>query len=76
MKLRELREQRGVSREQVAAVAGTSLATVMRLEAGTAIPRIDVAQKIADYFGVPVSSIEWGQPPDANAGKDCPVAVA
>ena len=75
MKLRELREQRGVSREQVAAVAGTSLATVMRLEAGTAMPRIDVAQRIAEYFGVPVESIEWGQPPDANAGKDQP-AVA
>ena len=76
MKLRELREQRGVSREQVAAVAGTSLATVMRLEAGTAMPRFDVARKIAEYFGVPVDAIEWEQPPDADAGKDRPVAVA
>lgn len=76
MKLKELREQRGVSREQVAAVAGTSLATIMRLEAGTAMPRFDVARRIADYFGVPVDSIEWEQTPDDSAGKDRPAAVA
>ena len=75
MKLKELREQRGASREQVAGAAGVSLATIMRLEAGTVIPRFDVAQRIARFFDVPVESIEWEQSPDDDAGKDQP-AVA
>ena len=77
MKLMELRKQRGVSREQVAAVGGVSLATVMRWEAGTAIPRADVARKVAEYFGVPESDIEWGvKSSDDDAGKGAPADAA
>ena len=76
MKLKELREQRGISREQLAAAVKTSYPNIVRLESGTSKPRIDLAVAIAKFFGVPVESIEWGQPPDDAEGKGVRAAVA
>lgn len=74
-KLRELREQRGISREELAVAVKTSYPNITRLEAGQS-PRLDLARRIAEYFGVAVEDIEWGQPPDTDAGKDLGAAVA
>lgn len=65
VKLRELREQRGLSREELAVAVETSYPNLLRLESGQSQPRLDLAKRIAEFFGVPVESIEWGAKPDA-----------
>lgn len=71
MKLSELREQRGMSREELAVAVKTSYPNILRLESGAQQPRLDLAIRIAELFGVPVESIEWGKADDADdAGKE------
>jgi len=48
---RRLREQRGWSREKLAAEAELSLATIQRLEAGH-FPRVEHLLRVADALGV------------------------
>jgi putative transcriptional regulator len=60
--LRKLREERKMSREELALAVGVTYSTVANLEAGRFKPRIDLAIKIARVFGVPVESIDWGKP--------------
>ena len=79
MNLYQLRKQRGISRERLAADVGTSYSNIVSLETGRSKPRIDLAMEIARYFGVPVESIEWGKPSDDDTdttGKDHRAAVA
>jgi DNA-binding XRE family transcriptional regulator len=38
---------------------GVSLSTVTNLESGRHQPRMELARKIADMFGVTIDSIEW-----------------
>lgn len=70
MYLRQLRESRGMRREELAAQLGISLTTVVNLETGRHEPRIGLAKKIAELFGVPLDSLDWGKPlsstPDAE----------
>lgn len=61
MHLRELREQRGKTREELAVAVGVTYSTIANLETGKFKPRVDLAVKIAQFFDVPVESIEWGK---------------
>ena len=76
VKLMELRQERGKSREELAVAAGVSYATIINFEQGKSIPRLDTARLIAKFLGVSVDDIEWGQPPDANEGQEPRTAVA
>jgi ribosome-binding protein aMBF1 (putative translation factor) len=53
-KIRSLRERRGLSQEQLATRAGTKQPHIARLEAGRAMPRLDVLQRIAGALGFEV----------------------
>lgn len=61
MKLEELRKSRDVSREALAVAVGVTYSTIANLETGRFKPRVDLAVKIAQFFNVPVESIEWGK---------------
>lgn len=50
-RLRELRERKGLSREQVAVAAGTSSHSVAKLEQGTRSPSLELAWRIAQALG-------------------------
>ncbi len=63
--LKELRDQRSMTREQLAVASGVSYPTLARLEAGSK-PRVDMAINIAEALGVPVEDIEWGVKPDTS----------
>lgn len=68
--LRELREARGVSREQLAVDLRIKFATLVNLERGRNKPRVELAERIYAYFGVPLGSIQWGVTP-----KETPAAA-
>jgi transcriptional regulator with XRE-family HTH domain len=51
-RVRELREEAGLSQAQLATRAGTSQAAIARLEAGGAEPRISTLDRIGAVFGV------------------------
>lgn len=59
--LRELREARGLSREKLAVELETSFSTITNIESGRNRPRVELAERIYQFFGVPVGSIEWGR---------------
>ena len=50
--LRELREKRGLSQEDLAKAVGTTGANLSRIELGEQQPRAALLTKLADYFGV------------------------
>ncbi len=51
-----LRAERGQSRRQLAAALGINPQTVGYLERGEYNPSLDLAFRIADYFGVPLEA--------------------
>ena len=52
MRLKELRDHRGVSQDQIGEYIGCSGAAYSRYETGDREPSIEVMKKLADYFGV------------------------
>ncbi len=61
-RLSELREERGISREQLAVDLKVSFSTLANIETGRNKPRVDLAERIYRYFGLPLGAIEWGRP--------------
>ena len=55
IKLKELRENKGMSQAEFAADFGVTQSAVGNWESGSRKPNIDKIKKIADYFNVPVS---------------------
>jgi transcriptional regulator with XRE-family HTH domain len=53
-RLRELREQKRISRRVLAELCGLSKNMVSRYERGERIPNLDEAAKLADFFGVTI----------------------
>ncbi len=56
-RLEELRKQRGIRQEELAAALSVSRQTIGSLENGRYNPSIKLALKIARYFGLPVEQI-------------------
>lgn len=57
MKLRELREQKGVTQKEVATAVGCTSTVYSRYERGEREPDITTLCRLADYFGVSVDYI-------------------
>jgi putative transcriptional regulator len=57
-----LRNERGVSRKELAAAIGVNFQTVGYLERGEYNPSLDLAFKISEHFGLPVEFIFSTQP--------------
>ena len=68
-RLGELREERGISRERLAVDLEVSFSTLTNIETGRNKPRVELAEKIYHYFGMPVGSIEGGRPDGEEEGK-------
>ena len=70
-RLREARLRRMLTQQELAERAGTTEATVNRLENGLQRPRISTVRKLASVLGVaPEELIEWGgEGEGAEGGK-------
>ncbi len=69
-RLRELREQKGMTREQVAVSAHTSSHSVAKLEQGTRAPSLELAWRIAQALGCSLDDLV--KPPSSWAGRQPP----
>ncbi|UCG52836.1 MAG: helix-turn-helix transcriptional regulator [Candidatus Latescibacterota bacterium] len=52
-----LRQERGVSRKELAEIIGVNFQTVGYLERGEYNPSLDLAFRISEYFGLPIETI-------------------
>lgn len=52
-----LREERGISRKELAEQIGVNFQTVGYLERGEYNPSLDLAFKISEYFGLPIEFV-------------------
>lgn len=59
--LKQLREARGLTREELAVALKVPFSTLVNIETGRNRPRIELAEKIYEFFNMPVGSIEWGK---------------
>lgn len=59
-RIRRLREQRGMTQEQVAAAAGIGRVTVVRIEKGEQAPRYETLLALARVFGRPAGDLLVG----------------
>ena len=69
MKLKELREKRGLYQSQIAEAVGVSIAAVCKWETGAAEPRSDKLPVLADLIGCTIDEL-YGRPgpPGTQAG--------
>jgi putative transcriptional regulator len=67
-RLRELRQEHGLTQEQLGADLGVTRHTILALEVGRYVPSIELALRLAAYFGRPLEGIFWLEPAeDARA---------
>jgi transcriptional regulator with XRE-family HTH domain len=57
VKLRDLREERGLTQKEAAELAGVSLKTMIYLESGKRPPYMPTVTKIARAYGVPLAEL-------------------
>ena len=77
-KLRELRKGSGKTASEVADAVGVVESAILNYENGLRAPRDDVKKRIADYYGVSVGALFFGEAPDNSGGnpaRKVPVAV-
>ncbi len=70
-RLRDARERRFLTQQQLADKAGTSKANISRLEGGDQSPRMSTIVRLAEALGIdPEELVEWGAEREgANKGK-------
>ena len=69
-RLRKARQRRMLTQAELAQRAGTTEATVNRLENGLQRPRISTVRRLAEALGVPPEDlIEWGAEEGPEGGK-------
>jgi transcriptional regulator with XRE-family HTH domain len=70
IRLREIRQRKLLTQAELAALAGTTEATVNRLENGLQQPRISTVRKLAEALGVEADElIDWGAEGEPGTGK-------
>ena len=69
-RLRDLRDRKGVNQDVVTEACGISRVALTRYENGTRVPRIEIAAKLAEYYGVTVDYILGNDAPAAAASED------
>src|SRR5215813_14430059 len=58
-RLRELRQEHGLTQEQLAADLEVTRHTILALEVGRYVPSIELALRLAAYFDRPLETIFW-----------------
>ncbi len=61
VKLRVLREERGLTQKEAAQLANVSQVTLIRLESGKRAPYMPTVTKIARAYGVPLEELVEGE---------------
>ena len=61
-RLRELRQEHGLTQEQLAADLEVTRHTILALEVGRYVPSIELALRLAAYFNRPLETIFWLDP--------------
>lgn len=61
-RLRELRQEHGLTQEQLAADLEVTRHTILALEVGRYQPSIELALRLAAYFNRPLETIFWLEP--------------
>ena len=56
-KIKEMRQQQGLTAEELAKELGTSTSAVNMYECGQRIPRDEIKIRIAEFFGAPIEAI-------------------
>lgn len=56
-RLKELRDQRGLTQEQLATALGVARLTVLRWENGDTEPPLPMVRRIAEFFKVPAGDL-------------------
>ena len=64
--MRELRQQYGLTQEQLASDLDVSRHTILALEVGRYVPSIELALRLAAYFDQPLETIFWLEPEEAG----------
>ena len=65
-RIRELRDERGMTQEELCKRAGISSDSVSRLEGGSRKPGLGTLERIAKAFGVPLTALFEGAPPPSE----------
>jgi putative transcriptional regulator len=66
-RLRELRQEHGLTQEQLAADLEVTRHTILALEVGRYVPSIELALRLAAYFDRPLEMIFWLDPDEDRA---------
>ena len=66
-RLRELRQEHGLTQEQLAADLDVTRHTILALEVGRYVPSIELALRLAAYFNRPLESVFWLDPAEDQA---------
>ncbi|MBA3823383.1 MAG: helix-turn-helix transcriptional regulator [Ktedonobacterales bacterium] len=61
-RLRELRQEHGLTQEQLGHELGVTRHTILALEVGRYVPSIELALRLAAFFGRPLEEIFWLAP--------------
>jgi putative transcriptional regulator len=67
--LKTLRDERGVSRAELAVAVGTTYSMITRIEQGQQEPKLTLARRIAEYFSVAVEDIAWPEVAPKKAAR-------
>ena len=69
-KLRELRNHRGLTQEELAGALFVSRTAVSKWEAGRGYPSIDSLKELSRYFSITIDELLSGEGPDSIAEKE------
>jgi putative transcriptional regulator len=73
-RLRDLRQERGLTQEQLGAALRVTRHTILALEVGRYVPSIELALRLAAYFGRPLETIFWLVPATGSGHEEAPDA--
>ena len=59
IKMKAARVNANLSQQEAAEALGISRSTLQNYEKGKTIPRLSIAEKIANVYGVSVDDIDW-----------------
>jgi transcriptional regulator with XRE-family HTH domain len=70
VRLREVRQQKFVTQEELSERTGITVANISRIEGGRQRPRISTVRKLAEGLGVlPEELVDWTGTDTAETGK-------
>ncbi len=74
--LAQLREEHGLTQEQLASKLGVARRAVGMWEQGLRTPRYDTAKRAASLFGISMAELQFASHPEQAAALDDPAPVS